>query len=148
MTAAGMILSMGVGGVGILLMVWHWLERKHHEPEEDQRYFVAQAIRRWVVSGTMILLAVGLFAGSRMEPKIGGQPNLLFLQTWLWVVLLVLILVVIATSDWFATQSYSRRQRKAMLREGIDLLRDEIRVRAALARDGRSIQEADGPQAE
>ena len=147
MKAAGMILALGVGGIGLLLVVWHWLERKHlpdSRSEEDEHYLVGQSIRRWVVSGTMILLAIGLFAGSRMEPKIGGRPNLLFLQTWLWVVLLVFLLVVIATIDWFATQIYSRRRRKAMLREGIDLIRDEIRVREAIEKQRRPIEEGNG----
>jgi hypothetical protein len=142
--SASLILSIGVTTVAVILMVWHWIERPHREAaesEEDRRYFASQSIRRWIVSVSMVLIAIGLFAGSRMKPMIAGKPNMLFLQTWLWVCLLVLGLVVIAILDWFATRVYSFRKRKAMAREGIDLLRDEIRVRASARQEHEQLDE-------
>jgi hypothetical protein len=143
---ASLILSIGVSVVGVLLIVWHWLERPERETavsEEDRRHFVFQSIRRWVVAAMMFLLSIGLYAGSRMEPKIGGKPNMLFVQTWLWVVLLVFGLVIIALFDWLATSVYSHRQRKAMAREGINLIRDEIRIRTSLKDDRPRFEETD-----
>jgi hypothetical protein len=142
--SASLILSIGVTVVAVLLIVWHWFERPHREAaesEEDRRYYTSQSIRRWIVSVTMLLIAIGIYAGSQMKPMIGGKPNMLFLQTWLWVCLLVLGLVVIAILDWFATRIYSFRKRKAMAREGIDLLRDEIRVRASIRQEPERLDE-------
>ena len=143
----GLILSIGVFGVGLVLAVWTWRDRGHHlsaVTEQDRRHFANQEIRRWVVSGTMVLLAVGVYAGTRIPHKLAGRPNLLFLQTWLWVILLVFVLLVLAAIDWFATRVYGNRQRKAMLREGIDILRDEYRARSALRQNGTTPGESNG----
>jgi membrane protein implicated in regulation of membrane protease activity len=144
-----LILSVGVGAVAVLLIVWHVIERTRRETElseEDERYFSRQAVRRWVVSATMVLLAIGLYAGSRMAPMVGGRPNVLFVQTWLWVIILLGVLVLVAMAEWVATRRYSMRQRKALLREGLELIRDEMRIRAALRTNGRPLDDPDQAQ--
>jgi hypothetical protein len=50
---------------------------------------------------------------------------------------LVVLLLVLAMVDWSATRRYETRHREAIAREGLEILRDEMRRRAALGAAGR-----------
>jgi hypothetical protein len=50
---------------------------------------------------------------------------------------------VFAMFDWFSTRVYARRHRTAIVREGIEILRDEIKFRRARAANGRVVDDTD-----
>ena len=112
-------------------------------------------------SSLMLLLALGIFVGSRISPLIntefpydlevrqsvraisgawvetwvGGRANPLFLTIWLAVIILLVILLALAFFDWLATRRYAHRQRSSMARERLEILRETFRRRDTL-RDG------------
>jgi hypothetical protein len=124
--SSGLALSLGLAATGLGLLLWQWAEsrrRSHELSAEDVSHFARQDVRRWVVAGLMVMLSAGVYLGSRMPPRLNGNPNVRFLEVWLWVILLVLVLLVLALVDWLATRRYARRHRVALLREGLDILR-------------------------
>ena len=130
----GFWLALGLIGIVGFLLLWQWKDRRNREDnlsEADRGHFWYQDVRRWVVAGTMTLLAVGIYYGSRLPYRLKGRPNLVFLETWLAVFALILILIGLAFLDWLATRNYARRHRNEIVREGMEILRDEIRFRAA-----------------
>ena len=126
-------LAIGLACVAGLLLLWQWLEGRRRGADlsdDDAAHFARQSWRRGIVAGVMVLLAVGVFVGSRLDPRDAvGRPNVRYLQTWLGVFLLVFILFVLAVADWLATRRYARRQRYAIVREGLEILKDEMRLR-------------------
>jgi hypothetical protein len=128
------ILAVSVSIVAALLLTWLWFDRTHRQPglsPEDAQHFRFQDARRIVVAATMFVLSVGLYAGARLETRLDGRPNLWYVQLWLGIALLVLLLFILASFDWLATQRYARRHRRAMVREGLEIVRDELRLRMA-----------------
>jgi hypothetical protein len=135
----GLALSVGVALIALALIAWQFLDQRGRGEslsEEDRAHFTRQDVRRWVVSFVMLLLAAAIFAGSRMDAKVEGRPNLWFVGTWGGVFLLVILLLVFALVDWLATQSFARRHRGAIVREGLEILRDEMRLRARKPANG------------
>jgi len=140
---SSLILSIAVSIVSILLLVWLWLDRRNRETDlskDDELHFSLQDTRRTVVAGIMFVLSAGLYAGARIDPRINGQPNLRFVQVWLGIAMLVVLLLVLALIDWLATQQYARRHRRAIVREGLEILRDELRLRMAARGNGSSLE--------
>lgn len=139
--AYSLILSIAVASVALLLWAWQRFERNRRVPvgsPEDNRHFRRQDVRRTIVAAVMGILAIGIYVGSRMETRVAGRPNLQFVETWIGIFLLILALLVLAMIDWFATRGYAFRHRSAILQEGIEILKDELRAKAAqdiLARD-------------
>jgi di/tricarboxylate transporter len=130
---ASVVLSSAVVLIAAILALRQYLERRGRGPdlsEADARHFARQDVRRALGLGVMLLLAVGLVVGSRLEPRIAGRTNPLFLQVWLGVFFLIFVLLVLAMLDWLATRVYARRHRKAIFEERIEVLRDEFRRRA------------------
>ena len=78
----------------------------------------------------MVLLALGIAIGSRLEHKIAGRANPWFLAVWLAVFALIFVLLWLALLDWIATWLYARRHRRLIARERIQFLRDQRRRRA------------------
>src|SRR5271166_1989469 len=90
--AVSLALSILIVVVAALLVVWQWYERRHRATElseADASHFARQDVRRWMVTVILILLAVGVTLGSRIELKVAGPTNLLFFQIWLGVILLI-----------------------------------------------------------
>jgi hypothetical protein len=133
---ASLVLATAVVLIAGLLGLRQFLERRSREPdlsEADARHFVRQDIRRALGVGVMLLLAAGLVVGSRLEPKVAGRTNPLFVQVWLGVFLLIFVLLFLAMLDWIATRLYARRHRREIFDERIEILRDEFRRRAGRA---------------
>ncbi|MHC5537576.1 hypothetical protein ACYOEI_05020 [Singulisphaera rosea] len=127
--AAGLVMSLAVGAVAIALAFWLWFERKNRSdelPEEDLQHFRRQDLRRFLVALILMLIAVGLSAGSRIAPKVEGRTNLLFVEIWFGVFILILALLVLAFFDWIATKIYARRQFRALANERLEILREEL----------------------
>jgi len=129
---SSLILSLGVSVVAAGLLVWHRVDLSKREVDlcpEDATYFWRQDVRRVFVVILLILLAIGIYFGSRIDHRLNGKPNPRFLVTWLAVFWLVIILTVTAMIDWLATRRYARRHRKELVREGLLILRDEMKAR-------------------
>jgi uncharacterized membrane protein len=127
-----MVLGITLILVDVLLLVWLWRERKTRGgllSPEDARHFARQDIRRVIVSGVVLLLALGMWWGSRIPPLVGGRPNALFIQVWLGVIVLIVILVLLAFADWVATRFYARRRRLELLEEGIGLIQEQRKAK-------------------
>jgi hypothetical protein len=127
-------LSLGVAAVAVLLGWRQWQERRRREPEltpADSRHFARQDLRRGLGVLVLALLAVGLAAGSRVEPRVAARTNPLFIPLWLGILGLSFVLLVLALLDWLATRLYARRHVRAIARERLAILRDELRRRAA-----------------
>ena len=131
----GTALSIGVTAVALGLALWQWFDGRHRPDklsQEDHEHFRNQEMRRWSVSGLMLALGVLLFIGIHVPPRMQRRPNLAFVETWAAVLGIIVVLLVLAFQDWGATRRYARRQRAVMAREGMAILRDEMRRRAAL----------------
>ena len=128
----GSLLAGGMIAVVAALLGWQWAERRHRSvdhSEQDRAHFTRQDVRRWVVAGVLTLLAFGVYLGSGMPYRRDGRPNLAFLEIWTLIFVLLLVLVGLALLDWVATRNYANRHRTQMVREGISILRDELRTR-------------------
>lgn len=148
---SSLILSVAVSTVSTLLLVWLWLDRRNREAQlskDDELHFSLQDTRRTVVAGIMFVLAAGLYAGARIDPRINGQPNVRFVELWLGIAMLVVLLLVLAMFDWVATQRYARRHRRAIVREGLEILRDEMRLRMSARGNVSSLEFEDRPSGE
>ena len=142
-----LVLSVGVGGIAVVLglLQWsQWANRDTDLAEVDQVYFTRQDFRRALGVLLMLLLAVGIFVGSRVSPVIPILPtdvginpeavgpnsrraNPQFLTIWLGVITLLVTLLGLALFDWFATRHYAHRLRQSMARERLDVLRETFR---------------------
>ena len=145
--AASLVLSIAVASVAMLLWFWQRLERKSRgtvvEPE-DVLHFRRQDLRRTIVAAIMGILAAGIFVGSRMETRVEGGPNLLFVETWIVIFCLILVLLLLAMIDWVATRRYAIRQRAAAIQEGLEILKAESRARAASEAAARDFPSRNG----
>jgi hypothetical protein len=128
--AATVMLVSAIGVTAAVLALRQRYERRHRDPklsDADGRHFARQDFRRAVVGVVMVLLAVGIAIGSRLEHKRAGQANPWFLAVWLTVFTLILVLLWLALLDWIATWIYARRHRRQIARERIQFLRDQRR---------------------
>ena len=143
----GSLLSLGVALAAILLIGWGVAERRSRSDDresEDGRHFARQELRRAVVAVIMLVASAGIFLGAHLSPKTNERPNLLFVEVWLAVFGLVLVLLVSALIDWTATRRYARRQRQAIVREAVESLRLEMIRRSKLSDGGsRSVTNAE-----
>ena len=130
---ASLVLSVGVAVVALILLFWQIAERSDRPDDlsdEDFAHFRSLDRRRMLVAGIMLVVSAGIYVGSRIDPGTKGHPNKWFVVIWLAVFWLVLCLTTLALIDWAATRRYARRHRKIMLREGLEILREEMRIRA------------------
>jgi UDP-N-acetylmuramyl pentapeptide phosphotransferase/UDP-N-acetylglucosamine-1-phosphate transferase len=146
---ASLVLSSFVLLVAVLLGWREWVDRRDRALElspEDSRHFGHQDKRRTLGIFVLVALAVGLVVGSRIPHKLGNQTNPEFLGIWFGVFLLISLLLFLAMIDWFALRIFARRHRSQILRERIEILKEEARRRKALKVDGNG--HLDGPAGE
>lgn len=131
--SASLLLSIGVAVVAVLLFLLVWSDRSRRDAElsaDDREHFARQDVRRVVGTVVMLLLSAAVYFGSRIPPKAAERANPLFLQIWLGAFLLIFFLLVLGIIDWHATRLYARRHRQAMVRERLELLKEELKYRA------------------
>lgn len=141
-------LSLGVLTIAVVLALWQWVEargRPSNLSAADRNHFRHQDLRRWVVSGLMLGLGILFFVGTRLSPRAGPRPNLAFVEIWVAVLCIVVALLVLAGCDWMATAQYARRHRQEIVREGMEILRDELRRRASMHSGYQSQPGQSGP---
>ncbi len=123
------LLSIGVTLIALFLGLRQWYERQARDPDLsalDRSYFFRQDVRRGAGVAIMLILAAGLYVGSRVSPKVDGHANLLFVQIWLIVSALIVLMLGLALIDWVATRLYARRYRQYLLSERTKLIRETL----------------------
>jgi hypothetical protein len=132
------LVASGISLIAAFLGLRQWYEWRARDPllsPSEKRYFRHQDIRRSIGVAVMLLLAAGIYVGSRIPAKAGNAANLAFLYVWLTVSGLLVVMLAMAMLDWIATRAYARRKRQSLTREQLRLIRD---VAAARAREQRS----------
>ncbi|HZW32994.1 MAG TPA: hypothetical protein VFF52_19925 [Isosphaeraceae bacterium] len=155
LATSSLVLSIAVAAIAVALGARQWFERAAREPSlpsEDRKHFARQDLRRWIGVALMLILAVGIFAGSRIPPSVPAFPmeegvrqgwqalagawiepvilsrvNLRFVLVWTGLILLLPALLVLALFDWLATRRYAQRQRRSMAHQRIEILRQTLR---------------------
>ena len=108
-----LLISSGVAMIAVFLGLRQWYEwraRDSELSELDHRYFVRQDVRRGLGVAVMLVIAAGLYFGSRIPPKVAGRANLTFIEVWLAIVGLIIVMLLLAFVDWVSTRIYARRQ--------------------------------------
>ena len=143
---ASLVLSSFVVLVAGLLGWREWVDRRDRAEElspEDARHFGHQDTRRTLGLVVMVVLAVGLVVGSRVPIKVDNRTNPQFLAIWLGIFVLILFLLSLAMIDWLALRVFARRHRNEILRERIEILKEESLRKKALGGGGNG--HGDGP---
>jgi hypothetical protein len=136
----GLVLSIVVIAIAVLLLVRQWMDwwnRSETLSEPDARYFAHQDVRRALGATAMILTALGLFVGTRIN-IVGAslETRRLFAGVWCAVILLVFVLLLLAWLDLRATRAYARRHQHVIADERRAFL-DAERRRRAIPGNGR-----------
>jgi len=137
-------LALGVAMIAAFLGLRQWYERRGRtEPltVEDEVYFRRQDVRRWAGVAVMLALALDVFGGSWVEPRVAGKGNPWFGVVWLVVLSLIVVMLGLAFLDLLATRKYARRHRRALFMNEIE------EVRRRLYRAGVSSSGGDNPTA-
>jgi hypothetical protein len=130
-----LILGLLVFFTAIVLGLWQYREAHQRPPGLtllDQKHFARQDLRRATCTLVLLILAVALIAGGRMEPRVDDRPNLQFVQLWAGVAFLIVVLSMLAMLDFISTRIYARRLRSRLTEEGLDLIEAEVKVRMLL----------------
>src|SRR5690242_12702967 len=91
----GLVLSVALVMIASAFAVGQWRDRRRRDPgltEADADHFARQDVRRWLGSAVMVLIAVGIVAGTRIDARAAGR---LFGWTWLGVSSLVVVLLAL-----------------------------------------------------
>jgi hypothetical protein len=124
--------SAGLALIALFLALRQWYESRARDPElseDDRSHFKRQDLRRGVGIAVIVVLAMGLSIGTRIDPKIDGRANPHFIEIWIVELALVVVLLVLAGLDSRATFAYARRHRRSLAREQGTILRDLRRHR-------------------
>jgi hypothetical protein len=133
-------------GISAFALVAHlWWERGKRESDlqvVERKHFLLQDLRRTFGILLMVLLAAGVYVGSRLPTSVTisaleTRPNRHFLAVWLAVFASIILLLGLAVIDLISTRRYALRRRQAMNQERVDLLRETLR-QARSAEDGQA----------
>jgi hypothetical protein len=125
-----LLISSGTAIIAVFLGLRQWYEWRARErdlSDVDRGYFFRQDVRRGLGVAVILILAGGLYIGSRIPPKVAGHANLTFVEIWLAIIGLIVVLLILALIDWLSTRLYARRQRRSMAQERMRILRDALR---------------------
>jgi uncharacterized membrane protein len=123
---ASRALSAGLSLIATFLGLRQWYEQRARPtplPPADAEHYARQDRRRW--AGVVALGAISICAllGSRTSSRVDGKGNPAFVLIWVGVLGLILVLMVLAMTDWMATRRLALRHRKQLLRDSIDAIR-------------------------
>jgi hypothetical protein len=130
LASSSLLISSGITLVAAFLGLRQWYECRAREPDisdRDRRYFFRQDVRRGLGVAVMFILALGLYFGSRIPPKVAGHANMTFVRVWLAISSLILVMLGLALLDWISTRLYARRQHRSLLSERQRILRETLR---------------------
>jgi hypothetical protein len=123
---AGLGLAAGICLIALFLGLREWYERRGRSRElsrEDRGHFARQDLRRRFGVAVLFATAALVLFGSRIRPRSGGKPNLLFIGFWTAVLGLIVVMLVLSLFDWMATRAYARRHRKQIFRDSLREIR-------------------------
>jgi hypothetical protein len=129
LASSSLLISCGIAMIAVFLGLRQWYEwraRESNLSDLDRGYFLRQDLRRGVGVAVMLILAAGLYIGSRVPPKVGGAASLVFVEVWLAISGLIIVMLGLAVLDWISTRVYARRQRRFLASERLRLLREAI----------------------
>jgi hypothetical protein len=138
LASSSVLISTGITMIAAFLGLRQWYEWRARDAEltdDDRSYFLRQDVRRGLGVAVMLILAAGLYFGSRIPPKVGAQANLTFVRAWLAISGLIIVMLGLALLDWISTRLYARRQHRDLASERRKILRDTFRTKA---QDGTS----------
>ena len=143
-------LAVGVSLISLFLALRQWYEARARGDlsETDEAFYHRQSVRRWLGVAALASVALVVFAGSWVHPRVAGKGNIAFVVVWLTVLSLIVLTLFIAFWDWAATWQYAREQRNAMVRDHVDELRGHLRAVAAAARREREASSEESPPAD
>ena len=130
LVANSLLISSGVAMIAVFLGLRQWYEWRAREQdlsEHDRRYFFRQDVRRGLGVTVMLILAAGLYFGSRIPARVDGHANLTFVQVWLAIISLIIVMLGLALLDWISTRIYARREQRALASERQRILRETLR---------------------
>ena len=134
----GLILGAFLIALSTYFAVRQWKERRDRDEDisdDDRRYFDGKDRRRFANSAVMALIAVGIMVLGWTDPRRPRPVKLAFAGVLVGVSLLVLVLIILAVIDWFATAAYAARHRKKLAEERLAVLEEEVK-RLAILRGG------------
>jgi membrane protein implicated in regulation of membrane protease activity len=143
---ASLIMTSVVLLVAALLAWREWVDRRARDPDlspEDYAHFAGQDARRSIGIVVLVLLAAGVAVGSRTPSRMGNQANPQFVGIWLGVFVLIFVALSLAMLDWVALRRYAKRQRGQILRERLEILREQARLKKSAGEEGNG--HGDGP---
>src|SRR5258707_15391194 len=71
LASTSLVLSIAIAAIAVILGVRQWFERQVRElelSEADRNHFSRQDLRRWLGVLLLLILAIGVLVGSRIEP--------------------------------------------------------------------------------
>ena len=95
LASASLLISSGITLIAAFLGLRQWYEWRAREvdlSELDRKYFFRQDLRRGLGVAVMLILAAGLYFGSRIPPKVADHANLTFVQVWLAISGLIIVM--------------------------------------------------------
>jgi hypothetical protein len=145
LASASLLISSGITLIAAFLGLRQWYEWRARDvdlSELDRKYFFRQDLRRGLGVAVMLILAAGLYFGSRIPPQVADHANLRFVQVWLAIGSLIIVMLGLALLDWISTRLYARRQHRELSSERRKLLRETLGKWSG-DRSGESEQPAD-----
>jgi hypothetical protein len=145
LASASLLISSGITLIAAFLGLRQWYEWRAREvdlSELDRKYFFRQDLRRGLGVAVILILAAGLYFGSRIPPKVDDHANLRFVQVWLAIGALIIVMLGLALLDWISTRLYARRQHRELSSERRKILRETLGKWSG-DRSGESEQPAD-----
>jgi hypothetical protein len=128
--SSSLLISSGITLIAVFLALRQWYEwraRAGDLSDRDRRYFFRQDVRRGLGVAVMLILAGGLYFGSRIPPQVAGRANLTFVQIWLAITGLIVVMLGLALLDWISTRLYARRQHRDLASERRKILHETLR---------------------
>jgi hypothetical protein len=126
--SASRALAAGLALIASFLGLRQWYERRARSAAlspPDHDHFARQDRRRWAGVAALAAIALLALAASRTPVRDQGRGNVLFVVVWVVVMGLLVVLLILAMTDWMATRRYARRQRKQLFRDSIEQVRRE-----------------------
>ena len=136
----GPLIAAVILAAATILAYRQWADRRRRGvglSTADARHFAWQDLRRWIGTGFMAALAVGMAIATRLGPPRDRPAARLLARTWAGISALVVVMLILALIDWAATTAYARRHRNALSRQHLADLEAELR-RHAGRRNGRT----------
>jgi hypothetical protein len=130
LASSSLLISSGITLIAVFLGLRQWYESRARDgnlSDDERGYYFRQDVRRGLGVAVMLILAAGLYFGSRIPPKVAGHANLTFVRAWLAIITLIVVMLGLALLDWISTRLYANRQFRSLASERRRILRETLR---------------------